>query len=130
MQAISLIYFQLTIFCGYRLSAHHDLYFKPFSRVLLNELAQISAGVSDMTHAFKNAQGYGVHPPQIGTWKRTGIENMATAFTRKGSAPEPVNAADADKLHSINPQSIAQQRLERGARAQTGKKHSQHKICP
>ena len=43
---------------------------------------------------------YGVHPTQIGTWKRTATENMATAFTRKGPAPEPVSAADVDKLHS------------------------------
>ena len=27
---------------------------------------------------------YGVHPTQIGTWKRAAIENMATAFTRRG----------------------------------------------
>ncbi len=56
---------------------------------------------------------YGVHPTQIGTWKRAAIENMATAFTRKGSAPEPVNAADVDKLHSVNWQGIAQQCPER-----------------
>jgi len=43
---------------------------------------------------------YGVHPTQIGTWKQAAIENMATAFTRKGSTPEPVSAADVDKLHS------------------------------
>lgn len=43
---------------------------------------------------------YGVHPTQIGTWKRAAIENMATAFTRKGSAPEEVSAADVDKLHA------------------------------
>ncbi|MDA8586318.1 IS3 family transposase [Rhodobacteraceae bacterium] len=43
---------------------------------------------------------YGVHPTQIGTWKRAAIENMATAFARKGLAPEGVSAADVDKLHS------------------------------
>ncbi|TRD14341.1 IS3 family transposase [Palleronia caenipelagi] len=43
---------------------------------------------------------YGVHPTRIGTWKRAAIENMATAFTRRGSAPEQVSAADVDKLHS------------------------------
>lgn len=43
---------------------------------------------------------YGVHPTQIGTWKRAAIENMATAFTRRGAAPEQVNAAEVDKLHS------------------------------
>ena len=43
---------------------------------------------------------YGVHPTQIGIWKRAAIENMASAFTRRGSAPEQVSAADVDKLHS------------------------------
>tara|TARA_R110002124_G_scaffold125803_1_gene285078 strand:+ start:112 stop:369 length:258 start_codon:yes stop_codon:yes gene_type:complete len=50
---------------------------------------------------------YGVHPTQIGTWKRAAIENMAMAFARKGSAPERVSAADVDKLHSVNRQVIA-----------------------
>ena len=40
---------------------------------------------------------YGVHPTQIGTWKRAAIENMATAFTRKGSAPEPVHKWRMDR---------------------------------
>ena len=31
---------------------------------------------------------YGVHATQIGTWKRAAIENMATAFTRRGAAAE------------------------------------------
>lgn len=43
---------------------------------------------------------YGVYPTQIGTWKRAAIENMATAFTCRGSALEQVGAADVDKLHS------------------------------
>ena len=42
---------------------------------------------------------YGVHPTQVCTWKRAAIENMATAFTRKGSAPGLVSTADIDKLH-------------------------------
>ena len=42
---------------------------------------------------------YGVHPTQIGTWKRAAIENMSTAFTRRGSLPEQVSIADGDKLH-------------------------------
>jgi len=50
---------------------------------------------------------YGVHPTQIGTWKRAAIENMATAFTRRVAAPEQVSAADVDKLHSVNRQVIA-----------------------
>ncbi len=43
---------------------------------------------------------YGVHPTEIGTWKRAAIENMTAAFVRKGSAPKPVSTADIDKLHS------------------------------
>ena len=31
---------------------------------------------------------YGVHANQISTWKRAAIENMTTAFTRRGTAPE------------------------------------------
>jgi transposase len=50
---------------------------------------------------------YGVHPTQIGTWKRAAIENMSTAFTRRGSRPEHVSIADVDKLHSVKWQVIA-----------------------
>lgn len=42
----------------------------------------------------------GIQPTQIGTWKRATIENMATTFTRRGTAPEQVSAADVGKLHS------------------------------
>ena len=53
----------------------------------------------EMTLA-ESSKKYGLHPTQIGTWKRAAIENMATAFTRRGAAPERVSAADVDKLHS------------------------------
>jgi transposase len=43
---------------------------------------------------------YGVHPNQISTWKRAAIENMATAFTRRGSDPGKGNEAEIEKLHS------------------------------
>ena len=43
---------------------------------------------------------YGVHPNQISTWKRAAIDNMATAFTRRGSDPEKGNEAEIEKLHS------------------------------
>jgi len=52
------------------------------------------------------AKKYGVHPTQIGTWKREAIENMATAFTKRGSNPERVDEAQIDKLHSVNRQVI------------------------
>ena len=58
--------------------------------------------------ARKLSKKYGVHPTQIGTWKRAAIENMATAFTRRGAAPEPVSAADVDKLHSKTGQLVVE----------------------
>ena len=35
---------------------------------------------------------YGVHANQISTWKRAAIENMASAFTRRGAASHDVQA--------------------------------------
>ncbi|NHQ75999.1 IS3 family transposase [Roseovarius gahaiensis] len=43
---------------------------------------------------------YGVHPNQISTWKRAAIENMATAFTRRGADPGKGSEAEIEKLHS------------------------------
>ena len=43
---------------------------------------------------------YGVHANQIGTWKRAAIENMASAFTRRGPSLAQVSAAEVEKLHS------------------------------
>ena len=43
---------------------------------------------------------YGVHPTQIGIWKRAAIENMAAAFTKLGSDLGRVDEAQIDKLHS------------------------------
>ena len=43
---------------------------------------------------------YGVHAKQISTWKRAAIENMASAFTRRGPSREQVSAAEVEKLHS------------------------------
>jgi putative transposase len=65
---------------------------------------------------------YGVHPTQIGTWKRTAIENMATTFTRKGSAPEQVSVADIDKLHS----QIGQLVVERDFLADASRQMARH----
>ena len=46
------------------------------------------------------AKKYGVHPTQIGTWKRAAIDNMATAFSKRGSDPRCGDEAQIDKLHS------------------------------
>ena len=43
---------------------------------------------------------YGVHPTQIGTWKRAAIDNMTTDFVRGKATPNQVSSADVDKLHS------------------------------
>ena len=51
---------------------------------------------------------YGVHANQISTWKRAAIETMATAFTRRGTAPEQVSAAEVEKLHSKNGQLVVE----------------------
>jgi transposase len=43
---------------------------------------------------------FGVHPTQIGTWKRAAITNMSSAFSRRGDDPGRPNEAEIDKLHS------------------------------
>ncbi len=44
---------------------------------------------------------FGVHATQISTWKRAAIQNMASAFTRRGGDPGPaISTAEIDKLHS------------------------------
>ncbi len=43
---------------------------------------------------------YGVHPTQIGTWKRAAIKNMASTFTKRGGDPARSDEAEIDKLHS------------------------------
>ena len=57
---------------------------------------------------------YGVHPTQTRTWKRAAIEHMATAFIRKGSAPERVSPADVDKLHSKIGQLVVEREAKNG----------------
>ena len=63
----------------------------------------------------------GVHPTQIGTWKRAAIENMATAFTRRGGASEQVSAADVDKLHSKIGQLVVERDFFSGSLASTSR---------
>ena len=50
---------------------------------------------------------YGVHPTQIGTWKRAAIQNMASAFSKRGADPGRSDEAQIDKLHSVAWQMIA-----------------------
>lgn len=70
---------------------NHSPEFK--AKVALNAIRE------EMTLA-KLPKKYGVHSTQIGARKRAAIENMAPAFTRKDSVPEPVSTADIDRLHS------------------------------
>ncbi|TLP55535.1 transposase [Parasedimentitalea maritima] len=43
---------------------------------------------------------YGVHPTQIGTWKRAAVKNMAAGFSKRGGDPVHADDAAIDKLHS------------------------------
>ena len=43
---------------------------------------------------------YGVHATRISTWKRAAIENMASAFGRRGRDRDAPSTADIEKLHS------------------------------
>ena len=43
---------------------------------------------------------YGVHPTQIGSWKRAAIQNMASAFSKRGGDQARADEARIDKLHS------------------------------
>ena len=44
---------------------------------------------------------YGVHSGQISTWKRAALNNMSSAFRRRGSDLVPeVSAGEIEKLHS------------------------------
>jgi transposase len=43
---------------------------------------------------------YGVHPTQIGTWKRAAVKNMAAGFSKRGGDPTQADDAAIDKLHS------------------------------
>jgi len=73
-----------------------------------------------------------VHPTQIGTLKSAAIENMATAFTRRGAALEQVSAAEVDKLQSKIGQLVVEQdflvdasQQLLGTRDKKGKQNSQ-----
>ena len=43
---------------------------------------------------------YGVHPSQIGSWKRAAIKNMAAGFSKRGGDAGRADEAEIDKLHS------------------------------
>ena len=46
------------------------------------------------------AKKYGIHATQISTWKRAALDNMSSAFERRGRLPDTPSAANIEKLHS------------------------------
>lgn len=46
------------------------------------------------------AKKYNIHPTMISGWKRTAIENMASAFGAQATADPTISAADVEKLHA------------------------------
>ena len=46
------------------------------------------------------AKKYEIHPTMITGWKRTAIENMASAFDAPATAPPQVSQAEVAKLHA------------------------------
>ena len=47
------------------------------------------------------AKEHGVHSGQSSTWKRAALDNMVSAFTKRGSDPRPeISMAEVEKLHS------------------------------
>ena len=71
---------------------NHSAEFK--ARVALDAIRE------EMTLA-ELSKKYGVHSGQISTWKRAALDNMTSAFQRRGRDPEPeVGAAEVEKLHS------------------------------
>ena len=73
-------------------SKNHSAEFK--ARVALDALRE------EMTLA-ELSNKHGVYASQISTCKRAALDNMTSAFQRRGRDPEPeVSAAEVEKLHS------------------------------
>ena len=53
----------------------------------------------DLTTA-ELAKKYDIHPTMITGWKRTAIENMASAFGGKDTAEPTISAGEVEKLHA------------------------------
>ena len=53
----------------------------------------------DLTTA-ELAKKYDIHPTMITSWKRTAIENMASAFDGKNAAEPAISAGEVEKLHA------------------------------
>ena len=46
------------------------------------------------------AKKYGIHPTMISGWKKTAINNMASAFGGKAEEEPPISQKDVEKLHA------------------------------
>jgi transposase len=46
------------------------------------------------------AKKYGIHPTMISGWKKTAINNMASAFGGKAGEEPPISHKDVEKLHA------------------------------
>ncbi len=56
------------------------------------------------------AARYGIHPNQVGEWKKQAIEGLAGVFSGKASRTEAANEAQVKELHA----KIGQLTVERG----------------
>ncbi len=61
---------------------------------------------------------YGVHATQISSWKRAAIENMASAFARRGRDPDTPGPAEIEKLHAKIGQLVVERDFLVGASVQ------------
>lgn len=46
------------------------------------------------------AKKYGIHPTMISGWKKTAINNMASAFGGNAEKEPPISQKDVEKLHA------------------------------
>jgi transposase len=46
------------------------------------------------------AKKYAIHPTMISSWKKTAVENMASAFGGQPSAEPQISEKDVEKLHA------------------------------
>jgi transposase len=61
---------------------------------------------------------FSVQATQISTWKRAAIENMASAFGRRGHDPDTLGIPDIEKLHSKTGQLVVERNFFANASAQ------------
>ncbi len=47
------------------------------------------------------AKKFGVHATQISTWKRAALDNMSSAFERRGRAPGTPSPADVGTVQPV-----------------------------